>query len=583
MRWPNAAVHIAFGTVANFYSLVQATDEGPTVLLNSGLEIIGHGGTVDSFLGIPYADVVKRFGPSKVILDIPDGVAAMNATEFGPICLQGPNPFEHLGQGMSEDCLTLNVWRPVVMKEKAPVMVWIHGGAFVTGSGSESLYDGTSLAKEGGVITITLNYRLGIFGFLAAGPGAAGGMGGIGDQINALKWIHTNIAAFGGDPDNITVFGESAGGISACLLSISPAAAGLFRRVIMQSGPCWGQVPVLPSEVGSLAASDFLQKAGVEDMSDLEDLTGEEVLALSFEHSGNNFYPTIEGNIMPGDPLDLYHTPGAISPTDILIGTTSFDDFTILFMEPSAYVNMTSKIGSIVNQTYYSVYGAAAVAKILEAYSPELYENSTVAAAAQLNGDQYFRCPSRELAAIAANNIEGSVYLYNFAHFTPSDPGYKVLQLAGIENKGWASHTSEIPFVFGNLEYNAYGEVPQYNPTDEDMKLKTEMVAFWTNFATTGNPNSEFNNLWKAVPTNIPASLNSASDVPTFVLQGGGGVMSDVPEKMKQCTAMPGVPSMRSADMPIAEGTETLKSAAYAMRTSVCGFVLGMLIFVSAM
>ncbi|XP_070551121.1 carboxylesterase 1D-like [Ptychodera flava] len=193
--------------------------------------------TVNVFKGIPYAEPPVgelRFRPPQPKVS---WEGEYNATYYRSICIQPPNPFLPIEGKQDEDCLFLNVYAPkTTQSRKLPVMVWIHGGALVVGSGSGDFYDGTVLAAVGDVVVVTFNYRLGALGFFVTGDEHATGNYGLYDQIAALQWIQTNIEAFGGDPNKVTVFGESAGSISAEFLLLSPLTDGLFHRVILQSG-----------------------------------------------------------------------------------------------------------------------------------------------------------------------------------------------------------------------------------------------------------------------------------------------------------------------------------------------------------
>mmetsp|Transcript_19445 Transcript_19445/g.43213 ORF Transcript_19445/g.43213 Transcript_19445/m.43213 type:complete len:511 (-) Transcript_19445:309-1841(-) len=450
----------------------------------NGVEIIGRttsDGLVDAFLGIQYASIPERFAPSEALLDPPVGGTnetneAVDASEFGPWCIQswsfGP-PVEQ-----SEDCLSLNVWRPsnVAELEFPPsTMVWIHGGGFVAGSSSEDLYDGTTMVREEGIILVSINYRLAAFGFLVTGDGGMGGHHGINDQINALRWLNRHISAFGGDPADVTVFGESAGGVSVCLLCVSPLAAGLFRRAIIQSGQCISdRLGPLDPEEGAAMTQSVLDAAGVDSVSGLVNLTTDEVVAASAGRMGTSMIsnPTIDGWVMPAHPSELYQKEGAINPTDLVVGATTYDDPTLLGIPPGAYIGRSTQFDSYVHGLFDEDYGTNASDAVIEAYSFDRYNGSSAAALAQFTGDFFFRCFGRELAAIAADNIDGTAYLYVFGHLAPGDISVSsgLLQMARIEDPTWASHTAEIPFVFGNLNetYTGPATIP---PTDAEVTL----------------------------------------------------------------------------------------------------------------
>merc|ERR1712151_219040 len=203
------------------------------------------------------------------------------------------------------------------------------------------------------------------------------------------------------------------------------------------------------------------------------------------------------------------------------------------------------------------------------------YSGNKVKAFAQMSGDYLFRCGTRELAAISANNVKGNVYLYNFAHLSTVDIGYYPLQLAGIKDKKWASHSAEIIFVFGNV-----GNIPSYFPTEDDVALAKEIMTLWTNFAKYGNPNSKWRkeaNFWTPVPTKISAFLDRASNVPTFLLQAGGSKMVDGKKKMQQCSAFPLLSALRSSDGKFSQSAkESVKSDSPDSSARMDSFRLGM-------
>uniref|UniRef100_A0A7S1BI28 Carboxylic ester hydrolase n=1 Tax=Corethron hystrix TaxID=216773 RepID=A0A7S1BI28_9STRA len=530
-----------------------------SVVTDTGLVIDGlrsADGAVDAFLGIRYAEVVERFRPSRPVL-ASTREGPIDATRFGPICYQSLSPPADASP-QSEDCLTLSVWRPAALAEggasRAAVLVWIHGGGFVAGSGSKPAYDGAALAREQGVVVVTLNYRLGVFGFLAHGPDGAGGMEGIRDQIQALRWVRATIASFGGDPENVTVFGGSAGSVSVCLITVSPEAKGLFRRSIMQSGACvTGDVQPYSEEMGAAKAAQFYERAGAETIFDLANVTSSLIFQYSLGGAGVSEFrsPTIDRSLLPRHPRELYSEAGAIVARDILLGSNTYDDVTLLIFPPNAYVGMAFAFEATVKKSFPENYEA-----VLEAYSPEIhYGGNKVQALAQLKGDHAFKCPLRELAAMAADNIEGDVYLYNFGHLSIGDVAHSITQIGQVKDDTWASHTAEIPFVFGNLSYNHFGEViPPYTPTTKDEELRSEVMNLWANFAKTGNPTADDSStqdsgsLWTPVPPSLPAFSNLTSDVPVFLLKSGGSSMMETRGKRMQCSTFPEFAALRSSD-----------------------------------
>jgi para-nitrobenzyl esterase len=292
-------------------------------------------GTISSWKGIPYAQPplgARRFRPPQPLEAWP---GVLQATQFGPMAMQPPSlPAELLRRlSMSEDCLTLNIWSPGADAQLRPVLVWIHGGGWLIGSGR--LHDGTSLATLGDVVVVTLNYRLGPFGFLhlaeLGGEGyAASGNCGILDQVAALQWIQENIAAFGGDPHRVMVFGESAGAMSIGTLLALPAAQGLFQQAILQSGTVG---PIRSNTEATTLARTFLKILDVspEALSPLEHISAERLVeAASTLPDGQgttgmgdmiHFAPVIDGVLLPQPPLQAVAS-GVAKRIPIIVGTT---------------------------------------------------------------------------------------------------------------------------------------------------------------------------------------------------------------------------------------------------------------------
>src|SRR5579884_1231613 len=237
------------------------------------------------------------------------------ATEFGPRCMQGRifNDMVFRDSGPSEDCLYLNVWAPANASAPLPVMVWIYGGGFQAGASSEPRQDGEKLAKKG-VIVVSMNYRLGVFGFFAhpelakeSGHNSAGNYGLL-DQLAALRWVHDNIRAFGGDPGNVTIFGESAGSMSVNAQVTSPLAAGLFKQAIGESGGDFGFTsPIPPLEQSEQNGQRFAQEIGAPTLKDLRAKSAQDLLQAALK--GRNvfrFWPNVDGYFFPESPLAIY-------------------------------------------------------------------------------------------------------------------------------------------------------------------------------------------------------------------------------------------------------------------------------------
>lgn len=453
--------------------LIGAAPAGaPQARVASGMlqgEALAGGGAV--FKGIPYAAApvgARRWAPPAPVAPW-KGVRA--ATAMAPACAQPDQGWNHAPAATSsEDCLYLNVWTPkLAANAKLPVMVWIHGGGFSGGSGSDPMFDGQALAARG-VILVTVNYRLGVFGFLAhpgltaESPEKSSGNYGLRDQIAALKWVKANVAAFGGDPANITIFGQSAGGGSVVNLLASPLSKALPRRAIVESGAALRAI-----RASSLADAEARGQRFAEGKS-LADLrgqsTGDLLAAFSkFAQGGpqNGFTPIADGKVLPEDAQAIF-AKGGQAHVPLIIGNNSREG---LGQIPDAALPGAFK----------ETYGARADAAL------KLYglDGGAVPAPDPLFGpvgnqwmtDTTFRCGAVITAGRQA--ATGSpVWEYQFEASLP-----------GKEAIG-AQHSFELPFVFGNLAPDGFlgGAF-----TPADRALSDTMLGYWTNFAKTGDPN----------------------------------------------------------------------------------------------
>jgi len=293
---------------------------------------------VASFKGIPFAAPPVGNLRWKAPEPVKKWTGIRKADSYAAGCMQDPAMSKMMGTAanVSEDCLYLNVWTGAKKAgEKRPVMVWIHGGAFVGGMTGTPMFDGTKFAQEG-VVLVSIAYRLGVFGFLAhpelsRESGKGSGTYGIQDMIAALQWVKDNIAQFGGDPSCVTIFGESAGGIAVGMLAAAPQAKGLFQRAISESGGSFAP-PRIANEAGQnvptlkLAEANgeaFLKRLGAADIKAARALSAEQIQkAVGSGMGGGGFWPVADGNILPGDPYELYQK-GRFNDTPILLGTNS--------------------------------------------------------------------------------------------------------------------------------------------------------------------------------------------------------------------------------------------------------------------
>ncbi len=415
-----------------------------------------------------------------------DGVLACD--EYGPACPQ-PRDWEGVPDvgHTDEDCLYLNVWTPAENPgERLPVMVWIHGGAFIIGTGSLPIYDGHYLAEKG-VVVVTINYRVGPFGFLAhpllsaeSERGVSGNYGML-DQVAALEWVQENIGVFGGDPGNITVFGESAGGMSILYLMTSPLAEGLFHRAAVQSGPMFDLgLPVcdFPTlEQAEKTGEAICRKLGCEGEGDelaaLREVTPEALMEASAGDSMSfipiNLSPNVDGHLLLEQPFEAF-AAGRQCAVPLLTG-----------------VNANEGTGFVSNFTldYYrhvmsSLYGD--MASEVESLYPAQTDTEANASAQKLVTEMGFAASAR-FTADSMDGVGAPAYLYLFNQ-APQDPRTQHL---GVY------HGLEVMYVFGNL-----GKVDMEGAGEADYALSEAVMAYWTYFAAGGDPNGEGVPLWPA-------------------------------------------------------------------------------------
>jgi para-nitrobenzyl esterase len=372
-------------------------------------------------------------------------------------------------QKISEDCLYLNVWTGAKkVGEKRPVMVWIYGGGFGIGMTSTPTYDGANLARKG-VVLVSVTYRVGPMGFLAhpelsKESGKGSGSYGIQDQIAGLKWVKQNIANFGGDPLNVTIFGESAGGISVSMLTASPMAKGLFQRAISESGG-----NMTPPRATLKAAEEqgkvYLSKLGANDIKRARALSAE---AIQKETKGmGSFWPVADGETIAIDQYAVFEA-GKFNDTPILIGTNS-DEGGLFVTQP-----MT---GAAFEQMMRTRFGSGADA-ILKAY-PHATDAEASRSARDIFRESTFAWPTWAWAKLQARNGKNKAFVYYFDHRTPTSP------------EG-ANHASEISYVFGNLGGMGGSNGP------EDKVLSELISSYWVNFAKNGNPNGPNLPIWSS-------------------------------------------------------------------------------------
>jgi para-nitrobenzyl esterase len=439
---------------------------------------------VAAFKGIPYA--APPFGPNRFLAPQPprswDGVR--DALEYGRVPPQPPYapPFDRLlgDQGLpGEDCLNLSVWTPDPSTHGLPVMVWIHGGAFLRGSGALPTYDGSRFARDG-VVCITINYRLGADGFLYLGDGIANR--GLLDQVAALEWVQQNIRAFGGDPAHVTIFGESAGAFSVATLISMPRARGLFQRAILQSGAGHHTSSVATAAMVGRNLTDKLGVAPmtasivavplnrlVETQAELaQELAVRPDPARWGEAAANGmlFEPVIDGEVVPARPIERI-VAGASAGLDLMVGTTS-EEWRFFLVPSGAIDRVTEDRLSTRARVMGLDVGQALV--VYRAPRPQATPGDLLGA---LITDWFFRIPAIRLAEAHGKN-GGSPYAYEFAWRSPL-----------FDGRFGAVHALEIGFVFDNLRRE--GAMPLAG-NDPPQALADAMHRAWVAFARSGTP-----------------------------------------------------------------------------------------------
>ncbi|MCH7959792.1 MAG: carboxylesterase family protein [Candidatus Hydrogenedentes bacterium] len=448
-------------------------------------------GAVRAYKGIPYAappvgDLRWRAPQATIAWD---GVRACD--DFGAVCPQasyGPGAFyPDETQPHSEDCLFLNVWTPANSTDEAlPVMFWIHGGAFTRGSGANAAYDGTGLARKG-VVLVTINYRLGPLGFLAHPDLTAESEHGVSgnyailDMIAALEWVKTNIAAFGGDPDRVTIFGESAGSWAVNTLMASPLAKGLFHGAIGESGGLFAPMTHLTEkshgirsaeEIGLSFARAVTRDSDKMSIEHLRSLPVEKIMeAFARRNVSMSFRsrPTVDGYVLPDDIANIF-AKGQHNQVPLIVGSNA-DEGTSLFgslapKDQDTYLSRINTQYKNLADEFFAVYTDGA-------------DDPAGAWLASMR-DQWFTLPMQTWAS-HADDSGSPVYRYFFSHVPP---------IPDSEKYG-AYHAAEIPYVFTNLNVTNVQDIPYE-------RAFSELVSdYWVAFATTGSPNRDGLAEWK--------------------------------------------------------------------------------------
>lgn len=473
-----------------FTSSTSATNE--IVMIEGGRVsgVVADG--VRSYKGIPYAAPPTgewRWKAPQAVVPW-EGVRA--GSDYGPDCPQTPYPrlsvFYSPPRPQSEDCLCLNVWTAAKAGEKRPVMVWIHGGALTRGSGANRVYDGAALARKG-VVLVTINYRLGPLGFLshpeltAESPRRASGNYGVMDQLAALRWVKNNIATFGGDAGNVTIFGESAGSWSVNALVATPLGKGLFHRAIGQSGGSFG--PGMKLATAEQVGVALGKAAGAESLAVMRALPAEKVIEAANRASGIRTVVNVDGWVLPEEIRAIF-AGGKQNDVPVIVGSNANEmtSLTVPATIPKTVEAYRARIEAQFKDRspeFDRVYPVNGNESVEDAYLNVLR-------------DMTFTLPMRTWARMTGTG-KSKAYWYWFSHAPP------------VPNSGYlrAFHAAEIAYVFRNVM------MPQRREVDD--QLAETMSNYWVNFARTGDPNSRGLPKWEPYTKTDEHYLEFASPV----------------------------------------------------------------------
>ena len=454
------------------------------------------------FCGIPFAEPAVGNLRFRAPVAKQPWTGVLDAGAFGPMAPQPVGGVQvkywGLDAPVDEDCLTLNVWTPHADDGCRPVMVWIHGGAFVVGSSRRLATTGEHLSLRGDVVVVTVNYRLGVLGWSAldevAGDELAGsGNNGLLDQALALEWVRDNIGFFGGDPENVTVFGESAGAISVALLLTSPSAKGLIHRAVLQSG---GPTIARSLDRAREISAELLVEAGVDDLAGLQDLEVADLLAAQERMRPRGaeelFSPVLDDVVVPATPMERMQR-GAGSEVPVLTGT-NLDEFRYwLLTDPRLPTLEPRHLHKRIRRN------GADPDRVIDAYRasrPELDDNQLAIA---LVGDLSFRLPQIRMAE-AREDAGARTWMYLMTRPSPVEGG-----------RLGCAHAMDIPFVFGTWDKAPVPKLIGDGPDRAD--LSRSMQDAWLRFAHEGDPSHDGIGVWEVYERSRRSTM--IFDVPT--------------------------------------------------------------------
>jgi len=501
-------VCLLFLVLTCIWSTAQLNSAVPQVKTENGILEGANESGVKTFKGVPFAAPPAgnlRWREPQPVQDWP---GVRKADKFGPRAMQLPifGDMNFRSDGMNEDCLYLNVWTPAKAgNEKLPVLVYFYGGGFLAGDGSELRYDGESMARNG-IVSVTVNYRLGVFGFFAhpeltkESPHHASGNYGLLDQNTALKWVQKNIAVFGGDPKKVTIAGESAGSFSVSAQMASPLSKNLIAGAIGESGSLLGLSPVATLKDAEKTGSEFSSSLKANSLAELRAIPAEQVLKATATAGFGRFPVCVDGYFFPKSPLEIFEK-GEQAHVPLLVGWNS---------QEMAYQMILGR-----NQPTMENYKKA-VAKLYADKSVDALavyaasnDEEVEQAATDLASDRFIGFSTWKWSDIQSKTGGSAVYRYMYARPRPemrAEMGNATAGLAGGVTKDTsgkapkmppakgAVHSAEIEYALGNLPTNRV-----YDWKPEDYKVSEIMEAFFANFVKSGNPNGLGVPEWHAV------------------------------------------------------------------------------------
>jgi len=488
------------------FGVATAAIAGPVAKIDSGGIEGASLGAVSVFRGVPFAAPPVgdlRWREPQPVAPWP---ATRQATSFGPRCMQLPRFSDMMfrSPAPSEDCLYLNVWTPAKLdrasREKLPVLVYVYGGGFEAGDSSEKRYDGAAMAARG-IVVVTMNYRLGVFGSLAhpeltaGSPHHASGNYGLLDQVAALAWVRRNIAAFGGDPNHITIGGESAGSMSVSGLMASPLSRGLIAGAIGESGGLMQKFsPHMLADAERKGAA-FAQSIGAPTLAALRAMPADQLLAAQDKANDLSSDPIIDGYFLT-EPPSVTFGSGNAARVPLLVGSNSQEAAgTAVFGDgPPTVAAYRAGLTRVLGDKADAVF----------ALYPVTTDADVLPMATALASDDFLALPTWKWFDLQ-RQAGAPTYYYYYAHVRPRfllDPGSKA---------GWgALHSAEIEYALGNLDVN-----PIYAWTEDDRKVSATMSAYWANFIKTGNPNGPGLPVWHKASLDAGKIQRQVIDVDT--------------------------------------------------------------------